>query len=808
MMIPGKLTKFFYSLSEVIFRFRPKSILLFPVFLIICLKIEAQSFKIVNLEKSVILRGELINNINTEQVYFLIPQALHNKKSKTATKYISQGTTAFYFINNGLSKIQLSDPKDETTLNSNGAIEIQLNDLTQPNLIEYSLLKEPFNGIYGQLELGYMANGLLPFNSEEQMLLPYSQKSDFNLLVPEHDDWQNIFRIDGQSIIFGNEFLKITPADRLTFLSARNIPQSRIDFLSGLYVETIQSWATQFRLSAPERFNVILDHNADVVSPFIKNTIVLHFNISNAELIFQLLTTLAKSMILATNPKISESDLEATTLALILHVYENTDSEKIKTALYTTIFDLQIKYNEGLFPSFTDPLMDKDKRLLTALKKLSDQTHDQITRSEFILANIEHQEYINDRKSHRKDKYKINIASEYPGNLWKRYLMGAIDPQYPKLIAIPLMGYNRYDGLMIGGGLRWRKNINLDIVPFGGLNSKRIAGIADISKKIFPENSSYFRMIKPYISLQRFSYDENITRDGTLLYSRITLGTKFHLLSERNKFSSYSEYFNLQFNRIDEEPFNIQTPAGETKPFNIFRLSYHVQDSRAISPRSFYTRLETANYTNYNGNQKYIKLECAYEESFAYRSGKYIALRIYGGFFPYNTQENSASVNNIFTRGSLSLFNRGFSDYGYDHLLIDRSNSGFFSQQIFKGNGGFKVPATSLFGYGQSNKMLFSSNLTFDFPFTHRYFPVKSYLDIAYVKDNTPIGPIGNDEFYASGGIYLEWKKKLAVYFPLFHSKQIKYIVYEADIEGQTIRNYLKRISFVIDFSHIFNLND
>lgn len=803
-MIYGNLTNVLHSNRKTVISRCSKSILCFTLIYFISSTAQAQSFFIEDHEKTIVLNGVSTNQVNKEQTYYLLPHALYHKKSKTAERYISQGTTLFYFNKNGVIDIDVSSPRSEITLAQNGALNIQWDTLIGENSITYSISKEPFNGIYGELVVGYLANGLLPYNKEEQMLLPYTQKNDFTRLIPSNTE-KEIFRFDEQAILFGNEHLKITKNGHLNVLTVRGLSTSRLNLLADTYDEAVDAWSTQFDLLPPENFNILLDNRADATTPFIKNAIILHAGISNTELIYQMLNTLGKSMLLTTNPIISESDLEATTLALILNLYDRSKSEKVKSALFPKLYSLQRNYNDGLTPMFGDPLMDREKRLLSAMAKLLSKTHDFESRSNFIEANILHEVYSDDLKTNRPSK--VNIVSDYSGRFLWKYLRRSIAPDYKKPVAIPLIGFNKYDGLMIGAGLRYRGNLDFDFIPMYGMKSNKIVGLGSLSKKIYPDNPVYFRMVKPYIQLQKFSFDENISNDNTLDYWRTTIGTNFHLLSERNKFSSFAEYFNIAFSHIREDAFTLLTPSQKTNPFNIFRFSYHVEDKRTISPRSFFARLENGHYENINGKQSYIKLEGAYEGSFAYHSGKYVTIRIYGGVFPHNTQDNSASVNNFFTRGSLSLFNRGFSDYAYDHLLMNRGNFGLFSQQIFKGNGGFKIPATDFFGYGQSNKMLFSTNLTFDLPFTQRYIPVKSYLDLAYVKDNTPIGPTGNDEFYASGGIAIDWKNKFSVFFPLFHTKQLKYIVYEGDIQGQTFRNYLKRISFVIDLSNMINLN-
>ncbi len=761
-----------------------------------------QPLYLYNYPDSIIISGEFQNKADSDQFYYFLPEVLVNKSSHIAEIYLNSGFSSFYFNRNGINILSPSPQAYEK--NKNGQINFSLTNLKEPHLLKFAVPKDDFNGFYGQLDCGYLVHGLIPFNSEKDLLNLNYARTDFNNLSIDKADTSSIIRFNSHAFLIYKNSPKLIQNKNITLIYPEEYSASKFDFIFNTIEEAEKIWAENYNLAPSPNFTVILDEKAGTSSPYLLNAALLHPKTPRKDLSFEILLELSMGKILNHNPKINQEDLLQSALMLILQLYHTTDSESLKSDLYFKLIDFQEKLNSDLVSTGKRiEKLDKEMLLLRRLKAIHYISPKD--RNDFITDNLNHQLYeIN------KTKPTQNFLSEeYPGKNYKRYLFKLYKPIKDQIVVAPLLGFNSYDKIMIGGILRWRKFLDADLIPMYSFENNTLNGIYHLKKELVLGSDAPFRSITPFISFRNFSFRDYENLPLILQYNRFSLGADLHFSSERNQFSGYREILQLKYIFIEEENLSFDSsrpPATFSIPFSILRLNYIKKQDRSVNPYQFFAGAEYGNYDTPLGRQQFLKIEGSFEQHSTYKPGKHIFYRFYAGFFPYNTQETSSNVSNILSRGSFSIFNRGFSDYGYDELLLKRGNEGLLSQQIFGGRGDFKIPAASFFNYGQSNKMLFSANFLFDLPFTGKYFPLKPFIDVAYVMDATPIGSMGNEEFYYTGGLALEWGKHIGIYYPFFYSKQIGVILAENGDPNNAFKNYLGRLSFRVDILDLLNL--
>lgn len=753
---------------------------------------------------SVSVSGEFVNKVNHSQYYYFLPEILSDKSSVISEIHLMSGFSAFYFNINGIHSFSAGTASCER--NADGRLVFNLQKPEEENRFAYTILKEDFNGFYGGLRTGYLVHGLIPFNTEYDLLYLPSSRSDFKKLRPDDISPDSVHIINNNAFLLLSPLAWIQQSENVTIISEIDISPLRTAYIRTLVSDAASIWSKNFSLNPLPDFTVILDRKAGIRSPFLRNGAVLHANLPRKDLAFEILTELSAAMVLEKNPKISQEDLLKTSLALILQYYQATKTEPVKSDLYLKLIGYQEKLDRNLVSEGKrSSRMDREMVILKNFREIS--TVPGKDRSDFIHFNLTQQFFETDKD---KKTGKL-IAPAYPGNKARGYLQAVLNPRSGQAGFLPVAGYNVYDGFMAGGLFRWRKHFSVDILPMYSFENNSLNGIYHLKKEFVLDAGSSFRSIVPALSFRNFSFRHFANNPFVLQYRRLAAGMDVHLSSERNRFSGHLEFLRFSYVRINEEFLNVSSNnefEKENLPFSLLRLKYIKAQERSINPYMFYAGTEYGNYLTPVGRQQYLKLEGSYENAFTYKPGKHIFYRFYLGFFPFNSQENSSNVNTVLTRGSLSIFNRGFSDYGYDELILNRGNEGFLAQQIFGSRGNFRIPAASFFSYGQSNKFLFSANFLLDLPFTGRYFPLKPFIDAAYVMDNTPAGPGENDEFYYTGGLALEWGKHVGLYYPFFYSKQIGIILAENGSTDNTFRNYLSRLSFRIDLMALLKLRD
>lgn len=380
---------------------------------------------------------------------------------------------------------------------------------------------------------------------------------------------------------------------------------------------------------------------------------------------------------------------------------------------------------------------------------------------------------------------------------------------------LPAVGYNMYDGLMIGAVIHNYKSpqdhFRFVAVPLYGTKSKRPDGIARAYYSWYPENKS-IRRIDAGVSAAAFSYTNTIDEVKPTQYVGFSKLVPFARVSFNDNSPGHkiNRYIQLKYFFIREQGFNYKdvingtdTTLGANKIATnrgVTQLKLAIENPRKLYPYSGELNIEHIQEgllrTGFTGNYY-----------FNYDDNKHgLQVRVFAGKIFY-LGENTSYKRFITTPYHLNLTGaNGEEDYTYSNYFVGRNKfEGWASQQIMIRDGAFKVRTDLLSDkVGQTDNWLAAANFTtgipdkFDplsvLPFKIR---LKAFADIgtyaeAWDKD------ANSGRFVFDAGLQLSLlKETVNVYFPLFYSNVFK--DYYRSYLGNN--HFWKTVSFSIDFN-------
>ena len=378
----------------------------------------------------------------------------------------------------------------------------------------------------------------------------------------------------------------------------------------------------------------------------------------------------------------------------------------------------------------------------------------------------------------------------------------------------PAVGYNFYDGIMVGGLVHNftlpRNNFEFFLAPMYATTSKKLAGVGRLQ---YAWNSyKFIHRAELSVSGAMFSADDftdsvgNVTK---LSVQKLVPSLKL-TFRQKNPRSTTTKFLQWKTFLIREQGLLFERDTINqidviTYPFTnrfVNQLRFVVDNHRALYP--------------YNGELKaeqgedFMRLTFDGNYFFNYAKGGGLNARVFGGKFIY-LGEKTFYKQFTTDRYHLNLTGaNGYEDYTYSNYFVGRNEfEGWQSQQIMVRDGGFKVRSDLLASkIGKTDDWLAALNLNSSIPRSINplailpfKIPLKAFVDIgtyaeAWDKNAT------TGKFVYDAGLQLSlFKDILNVYVPLFYSK-----VY-SDYYKSTIteKRFWKNISFSIDIQK-FNL--
>ncbi len=345
-------------------------------------------------------------------------------------------------------------------------------------------------------------------------------------------------------------------------------------------------------------------------------------------------------------------------------------------------------------------------------------------------------------------------------------------PRVTPIYILPALGYNMYNGMMLGGVLHnvgiLRKHFEYQIMPLYSSNNKELAGATQFDYFIRPVNSC-FRNVTLTASAERFAlrYSPN--------YNRIVLGGTFDF-AKRNESTKKSSSLSYRHIFIQSTPY-LTNPEAEsiTQENNYNQITFNHKNSRVLNPYSIKVDAQQGS--------SFAKISATINYRISYKQNKKgLDIRFFAGTFLWTSNDYNNGPNVNFRLSGQT----GAQDYLYNDIFVGRQeNSGLWSRQMTNTDGGFKV----LSYRGQTTKYLATLNLKTSLP---GRLPLKLYADLGTYENEENDREILN---YNAGLIVSFIPDNFEVYIPLMVSKQI-----QNTLDLNTI-SFSERIRFVLNIN-------
>lgn len=392
-----------------------------------------------------------------------------------------------------------------------------------------------------------------------------------------------------------------------------------------------------------------------------------------------------------------------------------------------------------------------------------------------------------------------------------KFIFPEFDNKYNYITASPIVGYNSYDELMIGGAITNYqlplKKFSFLIAPMYATNSSRVTGAARFSYNRFTQRT-WLEGAVSGISYTINKYDKG---DGNFLFlglTRIVPSVKLTLYNkdilEKSKWTFHFRSFllnedELRFNTIISPPDTLDVVNKKAVFHAINQLKVGYESNRILYP--------------YNGNitieqgKQFLRIGFTGNYFFNYKEkDEGINVRFFAGKFFYLTSKTFINQYNT-DRYHLNMSGpKGYEDYTYSDYFIGRNEfEGWKSQQIMERDGFFKV-RTDLLGdkVGKTDDWLMALNISGNIPKRINplnalpfKLPVKFFFDIGTYSEAWKDAPATGKFLYDAGLQLSLFKSGINIYFPILYSKV--YSDYFKSTLGD--KRFRKTISFNINLS-------
>jgi Peptidase family M1 domain len=360
-----------------------------------------------------------------------------------------------------------------------------------------------------------------------------------------------------------------------------------------------------------------------------------------------------------------------------------------------------------------------------------------------------------------------------------------------KLFIAPALGYNQYDGFMVGlliHNLTLPENrFRYAIAPLYGIRSNSLVGAGSVGYLWYP--SGIFREIMLQADGKTFHNNETSGADPVRgSYDKVAPSLSF-TFNEHDPLSPVRRTLLLKAYYINEQ--NIFLADSAAKPSlvsaqNTYALArYSHRNNRTYNP---------FNYTiEGQAGADFAKLTAEGNIRIDYnKPKKSLYVRAFlGKFFPISNDLNT------YSRYELNASYSGIDDYLYDGAYFGRNaQTGIAAQQVSMQEGGFKVPVFN--NTDRSDDWMATINLKTDLPISP-FIPIRIFFDAGLIPNANPsFTHSGTTTLIYEGGLELHIIKDfVSVYLPIIMSN---------DPENYIINTYGKKNLFARSISFTFDL--
>lgn len=375
------------------------------------------------------------------------------------------------------------------------------------------------------------------------------------------------------------------------------------------------------------------------------------------------------------------------------------------------------------------------------------------------------------------------------------------DAAYNYLSIAPALGYNTYDGFMLGAlfhniSIPYRK-FTYALAPMYGFRSKKAVGTGFLSYTQYTPHSKMLHHLEYKIEGKSFGYDDNDINDAarvTARYVKIAPQVTFtfqkpYARSPLTRSLIAKGYWvneqNIDFN-MDPIDSLYRPSLGSYQSQAYAKLQYNHQYESTYNPYGFKVEAQAG--------KSFIKLmaEANAKIDYHYQNKALYVRGFLGKFF----KMSNAPLD--YYRYRLTSTYSAANDYMYDHTFLARSeNEGFWSRQIAMQEGGMKIPTLMYANQlGMSENWMGVVNVKSDLPL--RNVPIRLFADISTFTDAKFNNPSGA-KFLWNAGFEVYLSNVLQVYIPVVYSQDYK--DYLKSIHGKNA--FWGGISFQLNLNNI-----
>lgn len=383
------------------------------------------------------------------------------------------------------------------------------------------------------------------------------------------------------------------------------------------------------------------------------------------------------------------------------------------------------------------------------------------------------------------------------------------NPEKPRVNMIPMLGFNCYDGFMLGLASYNLtvpvRNFQYVVAPMFGFGSLAPVGMFEVKYNFIPTHGKKpFQRLTIGLGGRSFNGLYNEKFDYHLRYYRINPYVDIEFA--RKSLRDYSRHFlRMEHILLVEEGALIERVNDTTFAFNskttqirsTHRIQYKYDYNHPITPFDLKAGVEYANYKDFSDIEHYVKLSVEGNFKFNYSALWAVDIRMFMGGFVFHTDR-------AFGNMPLQLASRNLNDYNYDSYYVGRREQGsFWEQQVALREGGFKTPIAQATSDGRSNTFIFALNFKADIPiklpWRTKFIKIKPYMDFGYYKNTAPSVNITSpdQEIFFNGGLMIDiWNGAAGLYIPLFGDKKL---MNQLKSQG----TFLRQISFSLNLHRL-----
>jgi Peptidase family M1 domain len=365
----------------------------------------------------------------------------------------------------------------------------------------------------------------------------------------------------------------------------------------------------------------------------------------------------------------------------------------------------------------------------------------------------------------------------------------------------PAIGYNYYNGLMLGLGLHNISNLQLPfqyyITPMLGLHNKQLCGMAGFN--YFAKINKFVKNIISNINMSSFAYNSSKQNIDTRLFNnfyrivpsvQLQFNNAIARLPIQNNLTAkaffiYKNSFN--YSRLNAD--SIFKPTISNYKLNtIAEINFEHLNDRTFNPFSFKATAQ--------GNAHFAKLSAEAKLTMHYnKPNKALYVRAFAGkVFNFNTA--AFYDNNYYLAGTHNADN----DYTFSNYYIGRSVfNNVLNRQIDEYEGGLKINTEQLAPpVALSNNILFAVNISSDLPIKLP-FKLKPFFDFCTYKNSSTYTNTSFNASYDGGIQFILLKDIVKINVPL---------IYSSDYSNYLKSTYSKQNKFWSTITFSLNLND